>query len=419
MRTSTRTHSQAPRRPAANQPATRATGATGATGATQAADVNAPLVDDIRFLGRILGDVIREQEGEAAYARVERIRQLSVAFRLKSDARAGRELARLLASLSNDRTVSVIRAFSYFSHLANLAEDRHRLRLDAREARRGKLQAGTLAAALAGLARRGVGTADVAALLETAYVSPVLTAHPTEVQRKSILDAERAVARLLAERTPERTADELEANERLLRARVTQLWQTRMLRTERLQVADEVENALSYYRTTFLPQMPKLYERLERALEGHRPAPARPKPGGAPSGGSDRTEHRGPVTVAPFLRMGMWIGGDRDGNPFVGAETLRHAAARQCETVLRHYLTEVHELGAEMSTSASLAAVTPALEALAERSGDAHVHRADEPYRRALVGVYARLAATLTVLTGTVALRHAVTPRDPYPDAAA
>jgi phosphoenolpyruvate carboxylase len=312
---------------------------------------------------------------------------------LKRDATAGRELARLLASLSNDRTVSVIRAFSYFSHLANLAEDRHRLRLDARQARRGKLQPGTLAAALARLAKRGVGTADVASLLESAYVSPVLTAHPTEVQRKSILDAERAIARLLAERTAERTGEELAANERLLRARVTQLWQTRMLRTEKLQVADEVENALSYYRTTFLPQIPKLYERIEHALEGH--------------------------AVAPFLRMGMWIGGDRDGNPFVGAQTLRHAAARQCETVLRHYLTEVHELGAEMSTSASLAAVTPELAALAKRSGDLHVHRTDEPYRQALIGIYARLAATLTALTGTVALRHAVTPRDPYPDAAA
>jgi phosphoenolpyruvate carboxylase len=358
-----------------------------------AADANAPLVDDVRFLGRLLGDVIREQEGAAAYERVERIRQLAVAFRLKSDARAGRELARLLASLSNDRTVSVIRAFSYFSHLANLAEDRHRLRLDAREARRGARRPGTLANALARLERRGVGTADVAAMLATAHVSPVLTAHPTEVQRKSILDAERAIARLLAERTPERTADELDANERLLRARITQLWQTRMLRTEKLAVADEVENALSYYRTTFLAQVPKLYAKVENALGGH--------------------------PVAPFLRMGMWIGGDRDGNPFVGAETLRHAAARQCETALRHYLTEVHELGAEMSTSATLAAVSPALQALAKRSGDTHAHRADEPYRQALIGVYARLAATLTALTGTVALRHAVAPSEPYADAAA
>ena len=375
--------------------------------AVRAADVNAPLVDDIRFLGRILGDVIREQEGAAAYERVETIRRLAVAFRLKRDARAGRELARLLASLSNERTVSVIRAFSYFSHLANLAEDRHRLRLDAREARRGKLQPGTLAAALARLARRGVGPDDVVALLDGAYVSPVLTAHPTEVQRKSILDAERAIARLLGERTRDRTHGELADNERLLRARVTQLWQTRMLRTEKLEVADEVENALSYYRTTFLSQVPKLYERLEAALDG--PVPA----------GSGRRARGEPLRLAPFLRMGMWIGGDRDGNPFVGAATLRHAAARQCETVLRHYLTEVHELGAEMSTSASLAAVTTELAALAGRSGDDHAHRSDEPYRRALVGIYARLAATLTALTGTVALRHAVAPRDPYPDPAA
>jgi phosphoenolpyruvate carboxylase len=353
-----------------------------------AAAKNAPLVEDIRFLGRILGEVIREQEGKDAYELVERVRQLSVAYRLKRDARAGRALDRLLTSLSGERTVSVIRAFSYFSHLANIAEDRHHLRRRAVHERQGHLQRGSLAMAFERLARRGIDADAIAETLRRAFISPVLTAHPTEVQRKSILDAERAIAELLAARTADASPRELARNEALLRARVTQLWQTRMLRTARLTVDDEIENALSYYRSTFLEQIPVLYREIEEALPGH--------------------------VVAPFLRMGNWIGGDRDGNPFVSADTLATALARQSETALRWYLTQVHELGTELSNSATLSAVSPALQALADRSGDANPHREDEPYRRALIGIYARLAATLHALTGTEALRHAVAPSTPY-----
>ena len=116
--------------------------------------------------------------------------------------------------------------------------------------------------------------------------------------------------------------------------------------------------------------------------------------------------------------MGQWIGGDRDGNPNVTAATLRMALARQSEVALRFYLTEVHALGAELSISLQLAGVTPAMQALADNSPDENPHREDEPYRRALIGVYARLAATLLALTGTEALRHAVPPQNPYTDPA-
>jgi phosphoenolpyruvate carboxylase len=236
---------------------------------SRAAEKNQPLVDDIRLLGRILGDVIREQEGKAAFERVERVRQLAVAYRLKRDKSAGRSLDRLLMSLSGDHTVSVIRAFSYFSHLANIAEDRHHLRRRAVHDARGDLQEGSLAMAFERLARRGIGADRIVETLDRAYISPVLTAHPTEVQRKSILDAERAIAELLAARARGASARGLAANESLLRARVTQLWQTRMLRTAKLTVADEIENALSYYRVTFLAQIPILYRDVEEALPGH------------------------------------------------------------------------------------------------------------------------------------------------------
>ncbi len=369
-------------------------------------DKDLPLIQDIRLLGRILGDVIREQEGVAAYEVVEQVRKLSVAFRRDADQEADRALKKLLKSLTGDQTVSVIRAFTYFSHLANLAEDRHHIRRRAVHERAGSSQEGSIEVALARLRWAGIAPRTVAQTLATSYVAPVLTAHPTEVQRKSILDAEREIAQLLTQRDDIQaraqlynsakdalTPRELAANEAQLRARVAQLWQTRLLRYSKLTVADEIENALSYYESTFLREIPRIYADLERELGGNQ-------------------------AVASFLRMGQWIGGDRDGNPNVSADTLALALRRQAEVVLRHHLTEVHNLGRELSLSSNLVQVTPEMRALAERSPDTSEHRSDEPYRRALTGIYARLAATLTDLTGGKAALHAVAPQNPYASAA-
>jgi phosphoenolpyruvate carboxylase len=368
-------------------------------------DSERPLIDDIRLLGRLLGEVIREQEGPGAFELVEQIRKLSVAFRRHSDEEADRALKKLLKGLSGDQAVSVIRAFTYFSHLANLAEDRHHIRRRAFHERAGDTQEGSIDVALQRLRWAGLTPDAIARTLAVSYVSPVLTAHPTEVQRKSILDAERDIAALLTQRdeilarsaaasvTRDALAPrELATNDAHLRARILQLWQTRLLRFTKLTVADEIENALSYYEATFLREIPRLYAELEQALDG-RP-------------------------VASFLRMGNWIGGDRDGNPNVGAHTLALAMRRQGEVALRHYLTEVHRLGGELSLSAMLIDVTSEMRALAARSPDRNLHREDEPYRRALTGVYARLAATLRELTGTEAARHAVAPQNPYESAA-
>ncbi|CAM8665874.1 Ppc Phosphoenolpyruvate carboxylase [Comamonadaceae bacterium] len=364
-------------------------------------DNERPLVEDIRLLGRILGDVIREQEGVDAYELIEKIRTLSVAFRRDADQEADKALKKLLKSLSGDQTVSVIRAFTYFSHLANLAEDRHHIRRRAVHERAGDTQEGSIEVAMSRLRWAGIAPKAISNTLAQSFVSPVLTAHPTEVQRKSILDAERDIAQLLTQRDEIKqragtvdskkdalTPKELAANEAQMRARVMQLWQTRLLRFSKLTVADEIENALSYYESTFLREIPKLYAELESML-GNQP-------------------------VHSFLRMGQWIGGDRDGNPNVSAQTLEYALRRQAEVALRHYLTEVHYLGGELSISAMLADCTPEMQALAERSPDQNAHRKDEPYRRALTGMYARLAATLSDLTGTEAARHAVAPQNPY-----
>ena len=367
-------------------------------------DSERPLVEDIRLLGRILGDVIRVQEGPQAYELVEQIRKLSVAFRRDADHEADKALKKLLKNLPGDRAVSVIRAFTYFSHLANLAEDRHHIRRRAIHERAGHTQEGSIDVALQRLRWAGITPRSISDMLATSYVSPVLTAHPTEVQRQSILDAERDIAHLLTERDAIKaraaavnaakdalTPKELAANELQMRARVMQLWQTRLLRFTKLTVADEIENALSYYEASFLREIPKLYAELEEALPGQ--------------------------PIASFLRMGQWIGGDRDGNPNVTAQTLEHALTRQSDVALRHYLTEVHYLGSELSLSAMLVPFGPEMLALAAQSPDTNEHRQDEPYRRALTGIYARLAATLKKLTGGDAARHAVVPQNPYASA--
>ncbi|AOK30335.1 MULTISPECIES: phosphoenolpyruvate carboxylase [Burkholderia] len=343
-------------------------------------DKDRPLFEDIRYLGRLLGDVVREQEGDAVFEVVETIRQTAVKFRREDDNAAAQTLEKMLRKLTPEQTVSVVRAFSYFSHLANIAEDRHHNRRRRIHALAGSApQAGTVAYALAKLKEAGGASSKaIRQFFDDALIVPVLTAHPTEVQRKSILDAQHDIARLLAERDQPLTARERAHNEALLRARVTTLWQTRMLRDARLTVADEIENALSYYRATFLDELPALYADIEEAL----------------------AEHGLPARVPAFFQMGSWIGGDRDGNPNVTAATLDEAINRQAAVIFEHYLEQVHKLGAELSVSNLLVGASDALKALAAASPDQSPHRVDEPYRRALIGVYTRVAASARVRLG-------------------
>lgn len=366
-------------------------------------DKDAPLREDIRLLGRLLGDTVRDQQGAAAFELIERIRQNSVRFRRDDDIAARRELEDMLDALSRDQSIQVVRAFSYFSHLANIAEDQHHIRrsrahLIAGSAPREGSLAHALEAALAS------GTTDAAGLVEffdTARVSPVLTAHPTEVQRKSILNCETVIARLLDERDRmQLTPEESEANLEALRRAVLTLWQTRILRTAKLSVIDEVNNGLSYFDTTFLRELPRLYASLEDRLATAAP-------------GLTGTE------LANFLQVGSWIGGDRDGNPFVTAEVLDKALAMHAAVALEYYLNELHTLGSQLSMSHGFVSASDALLTLAERSGDHSPHRSDEPYRRAVSGLYARLAATYRELLGHEPARHAVARAEPYADAAA
>ncbi|MYM74739.1 phosphoenolpyruvate carboxylase [Duganella sp. FT134W] len=366
------------------------------------ADKDAPLKEDIRLLGRLLGDVLRDQEGEEVYAVVETIRQTAVRFRREADAGAAKELDGMLKILTKEQTISVVRAFSYFSHLANIAEDQHHIRRRRAHLLAGsRPQQGSVNYALCKLKEAGVSQQTVSTFFQEALISPVLTAHPTEVQRKSILDAEHDIARLLAERDLPLTPKETAANMHLLKARIATLWQTRMLRYSKLTVADEIENALSYYRITFLRELPGLYDDIEQDIAHHY--------------GNDEQPQ---AITAPYVQMGSWIGGDRDGNPNVNGDTMSHALTRQATTILDFYLEEAHTLGAELSISTLMVACSPALQALADQSPDTSDHRADEPYRRALIGIYARLASTARALGATNILRKEVGHAEPYHGAA-
>jgi phosphoenolpyruvate carboxylase len=367
-----------------------------------AADKDFPLKEDIRMLGRLLGNVLREQEGDAVYQVVETVRQTAVRFRRESDAQSGAELNKLLKKLTRDQTISVVRAFSYFSHLANIAEDQHHNRRRRAHLLAGSApQQGSVAFALSKLDSAGVSGSAVRNFFNEALISPVLTAHPTEVQRKSILDAEREIARLLAERDMPLTPKEMARNTGLLQAYVATLWQTRMLRYSKLTVADEIENALSYYRITFLKELPGLYDDISAEIAAQFP----------------QRHAGGQAELPPFVQMGSWIGGDRDGNPNVHADTMRHALVRQSTAIFDFYLEEVHALGAELSISTLLVNVNPALQALADASPDQSDHRSDEPYRRALIGLYSRLAATARTLGAAHVLRQEVGGAAPYADA--
>jgi phosphoenolpyruvate carboxylase len=365
--------------------------ATASTSASATPATVDPLREETRFLGRLLGGVIRDTQGEETFATIEAVRQAAIDFRRASDdpsATAARaKLDDLLNPLSVDETLSIVRAFSYFLLLANLAEDRA-LALQASLNQTDRSQ--SIAAALEVARNAGATPERLAHWLTHAKVAPVLTAHPTEVKRRVILDTERAMSELLAARASEIDAHELADIESRLKGRVLQLWQTAMLRLTRLRVVDEIDNALVFYRRTFLSVVPALNRKLSRML----------------AAGSTKT------TSSNVLEMGSWIGGDRDGNPFVTADVLNAALAKQSVVAFEYYLNAVHSLGAELSMSKRLTHTSEALQLLASHAADPSPYRDDEPYRQALVGVYARLYATAK------ALANFESPRTPEADLA-
>ena len=360
-----------------------------------------PLREDIRLLGRILGDTLREQQGNSTFELVENVRRSSVLFRKTQESANRIELEHLLDHLTPADTLSVVRAFSYFSQLSNIAEDLHHNRRRRAHLKAGsKPQEGSIQLALERLQEKNVSHEALQAFFDKAIVSPVLTAHPTEVQRKSILDCQLIISSLLSDRDRmDMTPEELTDNEEALRRFILILWDTRMLRFSKLTVQDEIKNGLTFYGHTFLTEIPQLYANLEKQLE---------------------KQYGKTFKVAPLLRVGSWIGGDRDGNPFVTAELMRDAATRHSAVALEFYLAETNLLGVRLSMSSRVVNITDKLAAFVAQSPDKSPSRDDEPYRRALIAIYSRLVATAEKLSHRVEhLRQVDENAVPYADARA
>ncbi|MBO6824750.1 MAG: phosphoenolpyruvate carboxylase [Sneathiella sp.] len=365
------------------------------------AEKDLPLVENIRLLGRLLGNTIKDQEGVGVFNLVELIRQTSIEYVRNENQEIRKELEELLDSLTPEVAVQILRAFSYFSHLANIAEDQHHVRrIRYHEIAGSPARFSSAEKAIERVEEAGYSIDDIVSFYDKALVVPVMTAHPTEVRRKSTMTQEMRIADLLHElERVDFTPTEIEEKENELERKILTLWQTNLLRQSKMSVIDELKNGLSYFDYTFLDQLPRFYRKLETSLKRRM--------------GKDAD-----LSIPSFLRIGSWIGGDRDGNSFVTASILEETFQRQSSLILNYYLDQLNELGRELSLSTRLVDISDELQELSNNSPDTSPHRLEEPYRRAIVGIYARMSATLQFLDGENALIQPLADAKPYENAA-
>ncbi len=342
----------------------------------------APLRDDIRFLGAILGETVRDCEGPEVFDLVERVRV--EAFRVRRSEVERSAVADMVRDTDIRTAIPLIRAFSYFLLLANLSEDLQRDRRRAVHIAAGEPpQESSLAATYRKLDAARPDGALVADLLDDALMSPVITAHPTETRRRTVFDVQSRITELMhrrqryTESEPEYARTEVE-----LRRQILTLWRTALIRLARLRIQDEIEVGLRYYELTLLEVIPRINADVRTALRARWP------------------EH--PMLERPILRPGSWIGGDRDGNPNVTGEVVHRATHRAGAVAFGHYLSELVGLEKTLSLSARLVAVSDDLERLAATGLDDSPQRIDEPYRQAIHGIRARLTATARHALGEV-----------------
>src|SRR5262245_22968891 len=356
---------------------------------------DAPLRADIRRLGDLLGETLRRLGGERLFEIEEQVRALCKRLRSehpdkgddKGIAATERELKRLLRSLSLDETIGVIRAFSVYFQLVNIAEQHHRIRrkqfYDLRTPDRP--QRGSIAETLKSLRRNISDPELLQSVIDRLEIVPVMTAHPTEAARRTLLEKHRRIAELLSDFDDENLAprrrDELQAR---LAAEVESVWQTDEVRHTQPTVLDEVNHGLYYFDATLFDAAPALLDELERGLDENFPG-VKMRDGASP------------------LRFGSWIGGDRDGNPFVTPEITWETVRLQQRTVLRKYRDAVAELGRRLSESSRFAPPTGELRASLTRDArrlpavatEVAARNAEEPYRQKLSYIYARIQNTL------------------------
>lgn len=322
----------------------------------------------LRELGSILGSVIRKAEGERLFNLIEDIRRLTLKVHCEELPEDQVALTHLLNNLAPHDTIIVLRAFTYFIHFGNIAEDFAQSEVIREE----QIRQGSDLPLFSQLQRKldasGLSQSTIREQLKSIQVTPVLTAHPTEVQRKSVIDVERRIADILQRRCRELlTPTQSHELNTELHASIEVLWRTRLLRNTRLTVVDEINNVLAYFPRTLLTAAPACQRLVSKYLG---------------------------ATPQPLVRLGTWVGGDRDGNPNVTAATLEHAIHSGSEIILKHYSDELIQLIRELPLCDARCSVTNEVMALAASAINYSAHNQDEPYRLALSRIQTRLKAT-------------------------
>jgi phosphoenolpyruvate carboxylase len=365
------------RRPTSTRPNAAVRAEPRAVGTSGARD---PLAREVKLLGALLGQVIVEQEGNAALSLVERVRKATIALRRAgpgAGAAGRRRLTTDLADVSLHDAEVLIRAFSLYFWLTNLAEEKQRVRSLRQRARRdpGAAIDESAAAAIATLRRSGARHDDVLRLMARLQVAPVLTAHPTEARRRTLIVALRRVYRLLDRFDDSRLTPDEDADIRQrLREEISLLWHIAPVRTIAPGPLDEVRSAMALFDESLFVVVPRLYRAVGRAV----------------AGGADA------VAVPAFLIFGSWIGGDRDGNPRVTAQVSLDTMAIQFDHVLRGYEQVCRRLSQTVTVRAAAneaiaARLAADVRALPEIAREQEARFPDEPFRRRFAYVAERL----------------------------
>jgi phosphoenolpyruvate carboxylase len=347
------------------------------------------LRERVKLLGRLLGEVIREQEGGKVLEAVETLRKGFIELRREGSSPYQREpLMRLIEALNPETVTHVLRAFNIYFSLANIAEEEYQHQERRAQVGRGKpLWRGSFDDTLRGFHAEGISAAQLQILFNHLRFKPVFTAHPTEAKRRVVLVALRRIF-LTVDYLSTTRLNKYQRQEVIeqLRNQIQVLWKTDEMRSDKPQVRDEVRNGLYYFRESIFKAVPILYRNLDRALNA-----VYQQEGG-----------KAAIHVPTFLSFGSWIGGDRDGNPFVTPETTALALRLQCLEVLEEYLRRVEALGQMLTYSSSLVTPSPAFTASLEADPEfiQQVFReapgryyAQEPYRRKLYLMKHRLQA--------------------------
>ena len=402
--------------------------------AARRSEVDRPLRRDVRWLGRLLGEVLIELEGQDLFALEERIRKLAISRRRgprDQRSHAAGALFQALGGLSPAQAEPVIRAFSLYFRLVNLAEQHHRVRRARAHASLAAPQRGSLAAVLLAMKEAGVPAARAREAIASLEITLTFTAHPSEATRRTLLEKLYRIAQILEHRDRcKLTPSEKEDSTRDIREQIATLWQTDEVRRERPTVGDEVKNVVWYIEEVLWDLLPILPQQLARAFEQAYEekldaAESHPFGSSTPSGvpplrvfrsGSQRLATAPPRHVgagstdgAPSripVHIHSWVGGDMDGNPFVTPDVVEDALRAYRARGMRRLLAGVRALGAALSQSNRYAAPSAELEASIERdrallpeiAKEEHSRTEGEPWRRKLRFVEARLAAALAVV---------------------